>query len=88
MSKTVFQTRRFMRNMKRLPAPGVDDVQAAIERIARNPLASEPGFVDLAALRVHQFDCMGQPYLLGFTCADDIRLIHLEALGSRAPTPT
>ena len=74
--------------MKRLPAPGVQDVQAAIERIAQDPLAFESCFVDLAALRVHRFDCMGQPYLLGFTCADDIGLMHLEAVGSRAPTPT
>jgi mRNA interferase RelE/StbE len=88
MSKAIFQTRRFTRNMKRLPGPGVDNVQAAIERIARDPLAFEPCFVDLAALRVQRFDCMGQPYLLGFTCADDIRLMHLEAAGSRGPTPT
>ena len=88
MSKSIFQTRRFARNMKRLPPPGVEDVQAAIERIAQDPLAFEPCFVDLAALRVHQFDCMGQPFLLGFTCTDDIRLMHLEAAGSRGPTPT
>ena len=81
------QTRRFARNMKRLPAAGLDDVNAAIEAIMRDPLATEPCFVDLAALRVYRFDCMGQPYLLGYTCADDIRLMHLEALGSRAPTP-
>ena len=88
MSKTIFQTRRFTRNMKRLPALGVEDVQAAIEHIARDPLAFEPCFVDLAALRVHQFDCMGQPYLLGFTCIDDLRLMHLEAVGSRGLAPT
>ena len=84
----VLQTRRFARQMKRLPAPGLDDVYAAIEVIAQDPTAVEPCFVDLATLRVHQFDCMGQPYLLGFTCGDDIRLMHLEAAGSRGATPT
>ena len=88
MSKTIFQTRRFTRNMKRLPALGVEDVQAAIEHIARDPLAFEPCFVDLASLRVHRFDCMGQPFLLGFTVADDIRLMHLEAAGSRGTALT
>ncbi len=88
MSKSIFQTRRFARNMKRLPAPGQGDVQAAIDRIARDPLAFDACFVDLAALRVHRFDCMGQPFLLGFTVADDIRLMHLEAAGSRGPMPT
>ena len=87
MSRQILQTRRFARNMKRLPAPGVDDVNAAIEAITRDPLAINPCFVDLAALRVYRFDCIGQPYLLGYTCADDIRLMHLEAQGSRAPTP-
>ena len=71
--------------MKRLPTPGLDDVYAAIDIIAQDPLAVEPCFVDLEALRVHHFDCKGQPYLLGFTCADDIRLMHLEAAGSRGP---
>ena len=84
----IVQTRRFVRNMKRLPASGLDDVYAAIDVIAQDPMAMEPCFVDLAALRVHRFYCMGQPYLLGFTCADDIRLMHLEAVGSRAPTLT
>ena len=84
----ILQTRRFARQMKRLPALGLDDVYAAIEVIAQDPMAVEPCFVDLAALRVHQFDCLGQPYLLGFTCADDIRLMHLEAAGSRGPAAT
>lgn len=84
----IMQTRRFSRQIKRLSASGLDDVYAAIDVVAQDPLAVEPCFVDLAALRVYQFDCMGQPYLLGFTCADDIRLIHLEAAGSRGPTPT
>lgn len=84
----IVQTRRFARNMKRLPASGLDDVYAAIDVIAQDPMAMEPCFVDLAALRVHRFYCMGQPYLLGFTCADDIRLMHLEAAGSRGQTPT
>ena len=88
MSKSIFQTRRFARNMKRLPAQGQGDVQAAMDRIAQNPTAAEPCFVDLASLRVHRFDCMGQPFLLGFTVADDIRLMHLEAAGSRGTALT
>ena len=84
----ILQTRRFARQMKRLPALGLDDVYAAIEVIAQDPMAVEPCFVDLAALRVHQFDCLGQPYLLGFACGDDIRLMHLEAAGARGPGPT
>lgn len=86
MSRPILQTRRFARQMKRLPAPGQGDIHAAIDVIAQDPLALEPCFVDLAALRVYRFDCMGQPFLLGFTCADDIRLMHLEAAGSRGPT--
>ena len=88
MTKSILQTRRFARNVKRLPVPGQGDVQAAIDRITQDPSAAEPCFVDLASLRVHRFDCMGQPFLLGFTFADDIRLIHLEAAGSRAPSLT
>ena len=83
MSRSILQTRRFARQMKRLSAPGLDDVYAAIDVIAQDPLALEPCFVDLAALRVYRFYCMRQPYLLGFTCTDDIRLMHLEAAGSR-----
>ena len=87
-SLPILQTRRFARQLKRLPAPGLNDVQVAIEFIAQDPLAVAPCFVDLASLRVHRLDCMGQLYLLGFTCDDDIRLMHLESAGALGPAPT
>ena len=86
MSRPILQTRRFTRAMKRLSASEQGEVYAAIDLIAQDPFAGEACFVDLAALRVHRFDCMGQPFLLGFTRTDDIRLMHLEAAGSRGPT--
>ena len=79
MSRPILQTRRFARHLKRLPEQAVADVHAAIDAIAQDPQAAQPGFVDLAALRIHRFDCKGEPFLLGYLLSEDIRLIHLEA---------
>ena len=79
MSRQILQTRRFARHLKRLPVQAVADVYNAIYVIAQDPHAAQPGFVDLAALRIHRFTCKGEPFLLGYLIAEDIRLIHLEA---------
>ena len=81
MTRPVVLTRRFARHFKRLQADASADVLDAIKTIGKNPEAAEVNFVDLATLRVYRFDCAGQPFLLGYTLADDIRLIHLEAAG-------
>lgn len=81
MTKPVMLTRGFARHFKRLQSDASADVLDAIKTIGKDPLAAGVNFVDLASLRVHRFNCAGQPFLLGYTVAEEIRLIHLEAAG-------
>ena len=84
MTRPIMLTRRFARHLKRLQSDASADVLDAINTIASDPQVADVNFVDLATLRVHRFYCAGQPFLLGYTLADDIRLIHLEAAGVQA----
>ena len=79
MSRQILHTRRFSRHLKRLPEPALADVYAAIDAIVQNPYLAQPGFVDLASMRIHRFSCKGEPFLLGYQLAQDICLVHLEA---------
>jgi mRNA interferase RelE/StbE len=82
VSCAIKQTRRFLRNYKRLHANQLHEVNQAIEAVAANPLLGEPKKGDLKRLRVHKFKCLGQQLLLGYTLEAEVKLIYLEALGS------
>ncbi len=82
MSYRVLQTRRFLRQYKKLHANTILDVDAAIAYLAENPLMGEQKRGDLAEMRVVKFRSLGQLYLLAYSLEEEIRLIYLEALGS------
>ena len=49
--------------------------------MAEAPESGERKKGDLADLRVVKFRSQGQLYLLGYTVAEQVRLIYLEAVG-------
>lgn len=57
------------------------DVDAAVEAISDNPTLGERKKGDLANLLVVKFRSQGQLYLLGYSLAEEIKLIYLEAVG-------
>ncbi len=75
------QTRRFARSYKKLHKNAVQDVDAAVHSVSRDPDIGEKKKGDLADLWVYKFRCLGQLYLLGYTRDDAIRLVYLEAVG-------
>lgn len=82
MNHVVQQTRRFVRQYKKLHDNIVVDVDAAVEVVAENPMVGDRKRGDLADLLVYKFHSQGQLYLLGYTVDDNVRLIYLEAVGS------
>ena len=78
---TVHQTRRFMRQYKRLPDNTAADVDDAVLRLQQDPDAGEQKKGDLVQLRVLKFRSAGQLFLLGYSLEQSIRLISLEAVG-------
>lgn len=81
MTWDVRQTRRFARAYKKLHDHVAADVDEAVGEVARNPDLGEKKKGDLSELWVYQFRSLGQLYLLGYTRADTVRLIYLEAVG-------
>jgi mRNA-degrading endonuclease RelE of RelBE toxin-antitoxin system len=81
MSYAVQQTRRFVRQYKKLHDNIIGDVDAAVEAVSENPSAGDRKKGDLASLFVYKFHSQGQLYLLGYTVDDSIRLICLEVVG-------
>lgn len=81
MSYSVEQTRRFARQYKKLHDNVAADVDAAVEVISDNPTIGERKKGDLANLLVLKFRSQGQLYLLGYSLAEEIRLIYLESVG-------
>jgi len=81
MSYGVEQTRRFARQYKKLHDNVAADVDAAVETIARTPSAGDRKKGDLADLWVYKFRSQEHLYLLGYTVADNVRLVYLEAVG-------
>jgi len=77
----VQQTRRFARQYKKLHDNVVVDVDSAVASIAENPAIGERKKGDLAELMVVKFRSQGQLYLLGYTVAEQVRLIYLESVG-------
>jgi mRNA-degrading endonuclease RelE of RelBE toxin-antitoxin system len=82
MSYSVFQTRRFAKQYKKLHDNIVADVDEAVATVADNPEIGERKKGDLAALYVYKFRSNGQLYLLGYTLDNAVQLIYLEAIGS------
>ena len=82
MSWQVQQTRRFARVYKKLTNTTlIADTDDAVAIVADNPEVGERKKGDLAELWVHKFRSQGQLYLLGYTRADEVRLVYLEAMG-------
>lgn len=81
MSYAVEQTRRFARQYKKLHDNIAADVDSAVETVAGSPCIGEQKKGDLADLLVFKFRSQGQLYLLGYTLADQVRLVYLEAVG-------
>jgi len=81
VSHSVEQTRRFARQYKKLHDNVAADVDAAVEAISDNPTLGERKKGDLANLLVVKFRSQGQLYLLGYSLAEEIKLIYLEAVG-------
>jgi len=81
MSWDVRQTRRFARIYKKLHDNVVAEVDTAVEAVAQDPDIGEKKKGDLSQLRVYQFRCLGQRYLLGYTRDDGIKLVYLESVG-------
>lgn len=77
----VQQTRRFARQYKKLHDNVVVDVDIAVASVAENPAIGERKKGDLAELLVVKFRSQGQLYLLGYTVAEQVRLIYLESVG-------
>lgn len=77
----VVQTRRFARQYKKLHDNVAADVDQAVAGVAADPNSGERKKGDLADLRVVKFRSQGQLYLLGYTVADQVRLVYLEAVG-------
>lgn len=77
----VVQTRRFGRQYKKLHDNVAADVDQAVAGVAADPNSGERKKGDLADLRVVKFRSQSQLYLLGYTVADQVRLVYLEAVG-------
>ena len=77
----VVQTRRFGRQYKKLHDNIAADVDQAVAGVAADPNSGERKKGDLADLRVVKFRSQSQLYLLGYTVADQVRLVYLEAVG-------
>lgn len=77
----ILQTRRFARQYKKLHDNVVVDADIAVASIAANPALGERKKGDLAELMVVKFRSQGQLYLLGYTVAEQVRLVYLESVG-------
>ena len=77
----VVQTRRFARQYKKLHDNVAVDTDLAVAAVAADPNSGERKKGDLAHLRVVKFRSQGQLYLLGYTVADQVCLVYLEAVG-------
>lgn len=77
----VQQTRRFARQYKKLHDNIAVDVDKTVAAIAEDPSIGERKKGDLAELLVVKFRSQGQLYLLGYTVAEQVRLVYLESVG-------
>lgn len=82
MAYDVFQTRRFLRQYKKLNDKTAKDVDNAVIKVAKKPDIGEKKKGDLSALWVFKFRSSNQLYLLGYSMDDGLRLVYLESIGS------
>lgn len=78
----VSQTRRFLRQYKKLNDNTAKDVDEAVVQVAKKPRIGEKKKGDLSELWVFKFRSANQLYLLGYSIDDGLRLIYLESIGS------
>ena len=81
MAYDVSQTRRFLRQYKKLNDKTAKDVDDAVVLIANKPAIGEKKKGDLSELWVFKFRSGSQLYLLGYSIDDGLRLIYLESVG-------
>ena len=81
MSYRVEQTRRFARQYKKLYDNVAADVDATVVAISADPSLGKRKKGDLANLLVVKFRSQGQLYLLGYSLAEEVRLVYLESVG-------
>ena len=81
MPHDIVQTRRFLRQYKKLNDKIAGDVDKAVDQIAGKPAIGEKKKGDLSSLWVFKFRSDGQLYLLGYSIDDGLRLIYLESVG-------
>ena len=82
MAYDVSQTRRFLRQYKKLNDKTAKDVDDAVVQVAKKPTIGEKKKGDLSELWVYKFRSNGQLYLLGYSKDDGLKLIYLESIGS------
>jgi mRNA-degrading endonuclease RelE of RelBE toxin-antitoxin system len=75
------QTRRFARQYKKLHDNIASDVDTAVATVEASPKIGDKKKGDLSALYVYKFRSQGQPYLLGYTIGEELKLVYLEAVG-------
>jgi len=81
MAYDVSQTRRFLRQYKKLNYKTAKDVDDAVVQVANKPATGEKKKGDLSELWVFKFRSDSQLYLLGYSIDDGLRLIYLESIG-------
>ena len=82
MAYDVYQTRRFLRQYKKLNDKTAKDVDDAVILVAKKPTIGEKKSGDFSELWVFKFRSGNQLYLLGYSMDDGLRLIYLESIGS------
>ena len=82
MAYDVKQTRRFLRQYKKLNDITARDTDKAVVQVATKPKIGEKKKGDLSELWVFKFRSGGQVYLLGYSIKDGIKLVSLESIGS------
>ena len=82
MAYDVSQTRRFLRQYKKLNDKTAKDVDDAVVQVANKPAIGEKKKGDLSKLWVFKFRSDSQLYILGYSIDDGLRLIYLESIGS------
>jgi mRNA-degrading endonuclease RelE of RelBE toxin-antitoxin system len=80
MPHEIVQTRRFLRQYKKLNDKTAEDVDKAVIQIASKPVMGEKKKGDLSSLWVFKFRSSGHLYLLGYSTNDGLRLIYLESV--------
>jgi mRNA-degrading endonuclease RelE of RelBE toxin-antitoxin system len=81
MVHEIVQTRRFLRQYKKLNDKIAGDADKAVIQIATKPTIGEKKKGDLSSLWVFKFKSCGQLYLLGYSIDGGLRLIYLESIG-------